>query len=220
MIEPNEKTEIISLSWCGSAATVSCLFLSSAAVWGGVCSALISRTVPLQKRRLEKGLSREALTELRGVPTPTIAKFEQKHTISLSSYVALAKCIRAREWEHKTLLHLPVILRRTPNKWTRCSGVWCSNVLTDNKDDHAQNFSFICREGIWSLAPAYDLTLCSNGYNGEHVTSANNNGRATVEDMITVGESIRISREKGMNMIHSIAKGCSDTLSKDYHSII
>lgn len=47
----------------------------------------------MQKRRLEKGLSREALTELSGVPTPTIAKFEQKHTISLSSYVALAKAL-------------------------------------------------------------------------------------------------------------------------------
>lgn len=47
----------------------------------------------LQKRRLEKGLSREALTELSGVPTPTIAKFEQKHTISLASYVALAKAL-------------------------------------------------------------------------------------------------------------------------------
>ena len=47
----------------------------------------------LQKRRLEKGLSREALTELSGVPTPTIAKFEQKHTISLASFVALAKSL-------------------------------------------------------------------------------------------------------------------------------
>ena len=47
----------------------------------------------LQKRRLEKGLSREALTELSGVPTPTIAKFEQKHTISLASYVALTKAL-------------------------------------------------------------------------------------------------------------------------------
>lgn len=47
----------------------------------------------LQRRRLEKGLSREALTELSGVPTPTIAKFEQKHTISLASYVALAKAL-------------------------------------------------------------------------------------------------------------------------------
>lgn len=47
----------------------------------------------MQKRRLEKGLSREALTGLSGVPTPTIAKFEQKHTISLASYVALAKAL-------------------------------------------------------------------------------------------------------------------------------
>lgn len=47
----------------------------------------------MQKRRLEKGLSREALTELSGVPTPTIAKFEQKHTISLASYVAIAKAL-------------------------------------------------------------------------------------------------------------------------------
>ena len=47
----------------------------------------------LQQRRLEKGLSREALSELSGVPTPTIAKFEQKHTLSLSSYVALAKAL-------------------------------------------------------------------------------------------------------------------------------
>lgn len=47
----------------------------------------------MQKRRLEKGFSREALTELSGVPTPTIAKFEQKHTISLASFVALAKVL-------------------------------------------------------------------------------------------------------------------------------
>ena len=47
----------------------------------------------LQQRRLEKGLSREALSELSGVPAPTIAKFEQKHTLSLSSYVALAKAL-------------------------------------------------------------------------------------------------------------------------------
>ena len=47
----------------------------------------------VRKRRLEKGLSREALTALSGVPTPTIAKFEQKHTISLGSFVALAKAL-------------------------------------------------------------------------------------------------------------------------------
>ena len=47
----------------------------------------------LQKRRLEKGLSREALFMMSGVPSATIAKFEQKHTISLASFVALAKSL-------------------------------------------------------------------------------------------------------------------------------
>lgn len=47
----------------------------------------------LQKRRLEKGLSRDALSEISGVPAPTIAKFEQKHTISLAAYVSLAKAL-------------------------------------------------------------------------------------------------------------------------------
>ncbi len=47
----------------------------------------------LQRRRLEKGLSRAALTEMSGVPTPTIAKFERQHSISLSSFVALAKAM-------------------------------------------------------------------------------------------------------------------------------
>jgi transcriptional regulator with XRE-family HTH domain len=47
----------------------------------------------MQKRRLEKGLSRNALAGLSGVPAPTIAKFEQKHSISLTSFVALAKAL-------------------------------------------------------------------------------------------------------------------------------
>lgn len=47
----------------------------------------------MQRRRLEKGLSREALSQLSGVPAPTIAKFEQKYAISLASYVALAKAL-------------------------------------------------------------------------------------------------------------------------------
>ena len=47
----------------------------------------------LQKRRLEKGLSRDTLSEISGIPTATIAKFEQKYTISLASYVALAKAL-------------------------------------------------------------------------------------------------------------------------------
>ena len=47
----------------------------------------------IQKRRLEKGLSRNTLSGISGVPIATIAKFEQKYAISLASYVALAKAL-------------------------------------------------------------------------------------------------------------------------------
>lgn len=50
-------------------------------------------SVNLKKRRLEKNLSRKTLSELSGVPVPTIAKFESVGKISLESYVALCKAL-------------------------------------------------------------------------------------------------------------------------------
>lgn len=44
----------------------------------------------LQKRRLEKGLSRQALADMSGVPAPTIARFEQHFAISMRQYLDLA----------------------------------------------------------------------------------------------------------------------------------
>lgn len=98
--------------------------------------------------------------------------------------------------------------------WTTCRMDF--NVLTDNKDDHAKNFTFLCRAGKWSLFPAYDLTLCKEGYNGEHATSVNNQGNPTVEDMLIVGESIRIPRKKGLEMIKEMAERCSDILAERF----
>ena len=92
------------------------------------------------------------------------------------------------------------------------------NILTDNKDDHAKNFGFICRDGVWTLAPAYDLTFSPGGYNGEHATSVNNNGNPTLEDMLAVGESIRIGREKGMEIIREVWQGCRNILSASWEN--
>lgn len=82
------------------------------------------------------------------------------------------------------------------------------NVLTENKDDHAKNFSFYHRNGKWELAPAYDLTKCSAGYNGEHATTANGSGNPTIEDMLVAGERIRISRKRGQEIVDQVREGC------------
>lgn len=128
----------------------------------------------------------------------------------------LSESIHTPKSDYKHLLHLTGYLTQDPAQVDEMFRRMVFNILTDNKDDHAKNFSFICKEGCWLLAPAYDLTLCSNGYNGEHATSANNHGKPDIEDMLAVGESIRISRKKGMDMITGIAEGCADILSQDY----
>ena len=44
-------------------------------------------------RRLEKKLSTKSLSAFSGVPAATIQRFELKHSISLESYVKLAKAL-------------------------------------------------------------------------------------------------------------------------------
>ena len=75
------------------------------------------------------------------------------------------------------------------------------NYLMDNKDDHCKNFSFMVKkEGDgkwhWRLAPAYDLTRCTEGYNGEHATSVNGSGHPSLEDMIAVGVKNKIMENR------------------------
>ena len=47
----------------------------------------------LKIRRLEKKLSTKSLSAMSGVPASTIQRFELKHSISLESYVKLAKAL-------------------------------------------------------------------------------------------------------------------------------
>lgn len=57
----------------------------------------------LRKRRLERGLSREALCMMSGVAVSTIAKFETKYVISLISFVAICQSLGYTE-ELKSIL--------------------------------------------------------------------------------------------------------------------
>ena len=91
------------------------------------------------------------------------------------------------------------------------------NYLTDNKDDHCKNFSFIVlkdRNGSWKwhLAPAYDLTLCTEGYNGEHATSVNGTGHPTLKDFIAVGTKIKMNEQRCREIIEEVRCNCDDLM--------
>ena len=68
------------------------------------------------------------------------------------------------------------------------------NVLIDNQDDHAKNFSFIYDDAkrMYRLAPSYDITPGKTFF-GEHTTSVNGKGTDfTDEDMVAVAEKNKI----------------------------
>lgn len=60
----------------------------------------------VKMRRLEKKLSMRTLSEMSGVPLSTIKHFEQKHAISLESFVRIAKALGYAE-EIQNLLAEP-----------------------------------------------------------------------------------------------------------------
>lgn len=91
------------------------------------------------------------------------------------------------------------------------------NYFTDNKNDHCKNFSFTIQKSDtdtwqWHLAPAYDLTLCTEGYNGEHATSVNGTGHPTIQDMTTIGTKSKMNKLCCMRIIEEVRAGCGDLL--------
>lgn len=95
------------------------------------------------------------------------------------------------------------------------------NYLTDNKDDHCKNFSFyVVRDPDtgawrWRLAPAYDLTLCTEGYNGEHATSVNGTGHPRLSDFIAVGTKIKLPETRCREIIDEVCSGCTEIIRYD-----
>lgn len=95
------------------------------------------------------------------------------------------------------------------------------NYVTDNKDDHSKNFSFLVRLNTehgwhWRLAPAYDLTRCKDGYNGEHATSVNGSGHPVIEDFIAVASKAQITRARARQLIEQVMTNVGDL---KYYSI-
>ena len=117
--------------------------------------------------------------------------------------------------DYSNLLALTGYLTQNPRDVEQMYRRMVFNYLTDNKDDHCKNFSFIVlkdRNGSWKwhLAPAYDLTLCTEGYNGEHATSVNGTGHPTQKDFIAIGTKIKMNEQRCREIIEEVRLGCDD----------
>lgn len=124
-------------------------------------------------------------------------------------------CISLREpfMDYSNLLALTGYITQSREDVEQIYRRMLFNYLSDNKDDHCKNFSFyVLRDpesGVWRwrLAPAYDITLCSEGYNGQHATSVNGTGYPRLSDFIAVGTKIKLSEARCREIIDEVRAG-------------
>ncbi|MDE5800048.1 MAG: type II toxin-antitoxin system HipA family toxin [Paramuribaculum sp.] len=132
-------------------------------------------------------------------------------------------CISLREpfMDYSNLLALTGYITQSREDVEQMYRRMLFNYLMDNKDDHCKNFSFyVVRDNdrvkwSWRLAPAYDLTLCTEGYNGEHATSVNGTGRPGLSDFIIVGKKIKLSENRCLELIEEVRSGCTELARYD-----
>lgn len=114
--------------------------------------------------------------------------------------------------DYNTLLQLTGYLTQSPAAVEQQFRRMVFNHYVRNYDDHARNFSFLCHDGQWELAPAYDLT--PDQTLGEHATSINFKGLPNDEDMITVGMNTRMTRTRCLQIIDEVRSGLKNLSEK------
>ena len=108
--------------------------------------------------------------------------------------------------DYNDLMKLTMILTDDFSEVEKMFRLMTFNVFAHNRDDHSKNFSFIFNEslGKWQLSPAYDLTY-SSSIGGEHATTVNGKGKnPQVDDIISVGEQIGLSKDKCSQIVNEI----------------
>ena len=123
------------------------------------------------------------------------------HTVSAAGL--LGANYREPSLDYESLLKLTHILTKNMEEVYALFRVMVFNVAIKNRDDHAKNFSFQLIKGEWKLSPAYDL-LPSDGFNGFHTTTVNNNGDPTVNDMMVIAERLGLNKNRVKEIIEEV----------------
>ena len=120
---------------------------------------------------------------------------ESSKKIHMISAAALLEVdFRTPSLDYNELIKLTRVLTKNDDDVVEMYRRMVFNVLIDNQDDHAKNFSFIYDDvnRTYRLSPAYDITP-GRTYYGEHTTSVNGKGKnITDDDMLKVAISNKI----------------------------
>lgn len=130
----------------------------------------------------------------------------------LTASALLKTDFRNQDVDYTNLLALTGYLTQDPAQVEEMFRRMVMNLVAMNKDDHAKNFSFICSDGKWSLAPAYDITYSPAGSNGEHATLLFYNGNPGLDLVLKAGTGIRIPESRCLEIIRTVQSVCEKNL--------
>jgi serine/threonine-protein kinase HipA len=107
--------------------------------------------------------------------------------------------------DYETLMKLTTMLTKDIREREKQYRNAVFNVFTNNRDDHAKNFSFLMNEdGVWNVSPAYDLTF-SSGPAGEHCTTVMGEGKSPgITHLLKLAEVASIPSKQAMSIIDQV----------------
>ncbi len=123
------------------------------------------------------------------------------HTVSAAGL--LNANYRVPSLDYGDLLQLCHILTKNMEEVYALFRQMVFNIAIKNRDDHAKNFSFQLVGTEWKLSPAYDL-LPSNGFNGFHTTTINNNGEPTTDDILAVAARVGLNKKQTIEIMQEV----------------
>jgi len=136
---------------------------------------------------------------------------EDKKKIHMISVAALLECdFSSPCLDYKDLLKLVKVL--SPKDILEMYRRMVFNVIFDNQDDHAKNFSFLYDENLksYTLSPAYDLTPGKTYFN-EHTTSVLGKGKdINDEHFYKIGKMFDIKNDDIKQIIDITKKAKED----------
>lgn len=109
---------------------------------------------------------------------------------------------RVASMDYEGFLRTTLVLTRDQRQVEEAFRRMAFNVVAHNRDDHVKNFSFLMdRDGVWRLAPAYDLTFAEGPGRQHTMDVAGEADRPGDHDMLRVAERCGIDPDTARDII-------------------
>ena len=133
------------------------------------------------------------------------------HMVSASGLLEVSH--RIPSIDYQTLFQLSYFLTQGKREAEELFKRACFNVFAHNYDDHSNNFSWLCEEGAWHIAPAYDLTYSTTAFGG-HTTTVMGKETPTADDLLALAAEAGLAAQQAKRIVRDIQDACAELLGQ------